>query len=140
MNNNDAMLYKSCQKLAEDECANCENGRCLLSDQPCRRHLFNYRYKIIDGAINCDYFIDAVLPSDEELNRLIHQILETERDLWTEDEIAEDIVETQLRRCIDCGKHFIPASNRQKRCKACGAKATKSINANSHRQRYWANK
>ena len=66
----DKSIIRSCKTLAEKSCANFSNRYCLPEDRAC--HLINARYPDIhDGAIDCDYFITAVLPSDKALHRLV---------------------------------------------------------------------
>lgn len=52
------------RKLARKECCNCVNGNRLLLDdgEPCRCVQLISRY-----GINCNYFLNAVLPAEKEL-------------------------------------------------------------------------
>ena len=58
------------RKLARKECCNCVNGNCLLLDdgEPCRCVQLISRY-----GINCNYFLNAVLPAEKELYEEILQ-------------------------------------------------------------------
>ena len=58
------------RKLARKECYNCVNGNCLLLDdgEPCRCVQLISRY-----GINCNYFLNAVLPAEKELYEEILQ-------------------------------------------------------------------
>lgn len=58
------------RKLARKECCNCVNGNCLLLDdgEPCRCVQIISRY-----GINCNYFLNAVLPAEKELYEEILQ-------------------------------------------------------------------
>ena len=63
----DKQILKSIKALARGECANYDRGNCLLTDERC--HLVNPNYESIhDGAIDCDYFLECVLPADWSLN------------------------------------------------------------------------
>ena len=67
-------IIKSIKALARGECANYQNGMCLETDQRC--HLINPRYDSIrDGMIDCDYFLECVLPADWDLNDLVSYAL-----------------------------------------------------------------
>ena len=62
----DKQILKSIKALARGECANYDRGNCLLTDERC--HLVNPSYESIhDGAIDCDYFLECVLPADWSL-------------------------------------------------------------------------
>ena len=108
----DNQIQRSIRQLAQKECANYDNGSCLPKDRPC--HVINPAYKTIhDGAVNCDYFLRAVLPLQPELNTAVwHELLSEEEEAgegWKE--------------CVRCHKPFIPGSNRQRYCADCGAAA-----------------
>lgn len=99
----DKSIIRSCKALAERACANFSNRYCLPEDRAC--HLINTRYPDThDGAIDCDYFITAVLPSDKELHRLVLSRLFD----------AGDRAPAHTRECTRCGQHYVPASPRQK--------------------------
>ena len=55
-------------RLARDECANCDNGNCLLLDDgdECRCVQL-----LSISSISCRYFRDAVLPLDRKLHAQI---------------------------------------------------------------------
>ena len=70
----DKQILKSIKALARGECANYSYGNCLLTDERC--HLVNPDYESIhDGAIDCDYFLECVLPADWNLNDLVSYAL-----------------------------------------------------------------
>ena len=70
MNQIENQIQRSIRQLAQKECANYDNGSCLPEDRPC--HVINPAYRTIhDGAVNCDYFLRAVLPLQPELNTAI---------------------------------------------------------------------
>ena len=61
MNQIENQIQRGIRQLAQKECANYDNGSCLPADRPC--HVISPAYKTIhDGAVNCDYFLRAVLP------------------------------------------------------------------------------
>ena len=100
---------RSIRQLAQKECTNYDNGCCLLGDRSC--HVISPIYKTVhDGAVNCDYFLEAVLPLQPELNTTVwHEICRGE------DQAGED-----WKECVRCHKSFILGSNRQRYCTSCG--------------------
>ena len=140
--NAEFILRKRCLELALALCANCdEEGNCLWTNTPCKTTLMNRKYMIADGALDCDWFMTAVLPSDAELHRTICAMIDAERDMGrngAESAVVPDAA--KLRQCMDCGKLFTPAGNRQMRCAACRIKAKQKSNAAVHRHRYWEKK
>ena len=62
----DNQIIRSAKQLTQKECANYADGACVPEDCPC--HLINPAYKTIhDGAIDCDWFVQVVLPLQPEL-------------------------------------------------------------------------
>ena len=60
-------ILKSIKALAAGECANYHGGFCAETDRRC--HLINPKYDSIrDGMIDCDYFLECVLPANWELS------------------------------------------------------------------------
>lgn len=56
-------ILKHIRALAHEECANYHAGNCALTDERC--HIINTNYQSVqDGAIDCDYFLEVVLPAD----------------------------------------------------------------------------
>lgn len=107
----DKQILKSIKTLARGECANYAHGNCLLTDERC--HLVNPNYKSIhDGAIDCDYFMECVLPADWDLNDLVSYAL------WYDEEDEEELP-SNMKRCEECQKPYVFTSNRQKYCSAC---------------------
>jgi len=53
---------------------------------------------LIDGAVDCDYFLECVLPINPDLNRII----------WAELLREEDVVRPNEKTCAWCGGVFIP--------------------------------
>lgn len=116
-------LIHQCKLLAAKECANYDNRLCLPEDRPC--HVINTRYATIhDGAIDCDWFLEAVLPGSAELNRLVwHELL---------NETVQPVSGT--RKCERCGEPYVPASPRQKYCVPCGKAVRKRQNREKQRR------
>ena len=111
----DKQVVKSIKTLAKDECANYMQGNCLLTEKRC--HLINPNYPSIhDGAIDCDYFLECVLPASWELNDLIAYALWYDDDDDEEDDAA---LPSNLKLCAECQKPFVFTNNRQKYCTAC---------------------
>ena len=119
----DKSIIRSCKALAERACANFSNRYCLPEDRAC--HLINTRYPDThDGAIDCDYFITAVLPSDKELHRLVLSRLFD----------AGECTPAYTRACVRCGQRYAPASPRQKYCASCGAVMRQQRNREKQRR------
>ena len=83
--------------LIPKRCTNYDHGNCLLLDDgetcQCVQMISEYR-------IYCTYFMDTVLPAEEDL-------------------CAEIMQPQRKKRCAVCGKAFVPGSNRQKYCPDC---------------------
>ena len=97
-------------------------GYCIADD--CLCHALHPNYTIAEGAINCDYFLTAVLPTDAELHdRVLAEIYQQQPG--------------QGKTCTLCKKPFLPRGNRQRYCSACSVEAEKKRNAQSHHRQYW---
>ena len=114
----DKQLIRSLRKLARDECANYKEGYCLETDKRC--HVISEKFDTVhDGAINCDYFLECVLPANRELNDLVAYAL------WYDGADLDQGLPRNVKRCPMCGRIFEFTSNRQIYCKACTVKAAK---------------
>jgi len=105
-------ILKSIKALAAGECANYRGGFCAETDQRC--HVINPNYDSVhDGAIDCDYFLECVLPADWNLKDLVAYAL------WYDE--AEDEVNpsTGMKLCEECQQPFTIMSNHQKYCPRC---------------------
>ena len=126
MNTLDKQILRSIKQLARNECANYFNGYCLPEDRPC--HVVNPAYQTIhDGAVDCDYFLSAVLPLQPELNTAV----------WHEIFREEGQAGEGWKECTRCHKPFIPGSNRQRYCANCGI-AAKQARSREKQRRYRA--
>ena len=128
MNIPEKQILRSIKQLAQKECANYFNGVCIPTDKQC--HVVNPAYQTVHyGAVDCDYFLSAVLPLQPELNTAVwHEILRDEGQAgegWKE--------------CTCCQKPFIPGSNRQQYCANCGT-AMKQARGREKQRRYRARK
>lgn len=113
----DKQILKSIKALARGECANYDRGNCLLTDERC--HLVNPNYESIhDGAIDCDYFLDCVLPAEWNLNDLVSYAL------WYDEE-DENPLPHGMKRCEICQNPFVPTHAKQKYCKGCAETANR---------------
>ena len=85
------------QNIAVEECANCDEGNCLLLDdgEPC------ICPQSISHSLWCRYFLTAVLPAH--------------RDLY-----FKLCGHGSEKRCEICGQPFYPKSNRGQYCSSCG--------------------
>lgn len=105
----DKQLLRRCSNLARAECCNFHTKDCVVDD--CHCHLINPRYPTIaEGALDCDWFMEAVLPRDTELSRLVWQALTGQ----------DGPSRNRGRLCEICRNSFIPTSHRQKYCISCG--------------------
>ena len=117
-------LQKCIKNLAKAECANYQRNMCLLDDKPC--HIINPEYGTIhDGAIDCDWFMEAVLPADWDLNDLVWYAL------WYDDD--PDEIPEGMRACEVCKKPFVPTHQKQKYCKRCA----ENVNRKKTRERMY---
>lgn len=97
--------------------------------EDCACHVIHPIYSIRDGGVNCDYFLEAVLPANENLHTRV----------WAEIRRAlDEPVDEPTKACVKCGKAFIPNGNRQKYCSVCGAEAEKQKRRERQRKKYWA--
>ncbi len=70
----DRLVLHKCCDLAHHECANWQRGKCVERDKSCKSHLINPIFASIkDGALNCDWFQQAVLPLDPTLEKEVRQ-------------------------------------------------------------------
>ena len=87
---------RGCKKLIRKRCCNYKHGNCLRLDdgkaRPCPQ--------IRSNILKCMWFVNAVLPTDVELEA--------------------DIMKGRLERmCCICGKPITSTSNHAKYCAAC---------------------
>ncbi len=103
-------IIRRIRKLAAKECCNWYNGICLPYDCPC--WVINPAYSAVhDGCVDCDWFIQAVLPLQPELQSAYRH------EIFREEGAAGE----GWKKCLQCHKRFIPGSNRQQYCSDCGA-------------------
>ena len=102
---------RQCNRLIKRLCANFDDGNCLLLDdgEPC------VCPQTISYSLLCRYFRNAVLPADKEL--------------------YAEIFKQRTYRCAECGEAFVPNSNRQKYCTACGKRIHRKQKTESERRR-----
>jgi len=100
-------LIRQIKTLAHKECCNYVDGKCVY-DHNC--YVINPRYPTVhDGAIDCDYFLESVLPLEPELKK----------NVWAELLHDEDMTLPPEKNCARCGQPFVPGSNRQQYCAHC---------------------
>lgn len=123
MSQQDTHIMRSIKQLARKECANYTNGFCLPANRPC--HVLNPAYNTIhDGAVDCDYFLFAILPLDWELNTAV----------WHEIYRGEDQTGAGWKECVLCHKPFIPGSNQQRYCASCGTSSKQAWSREKQRR------
>lgn len=129
-------ILQEAARLAKRECANYDDGYCFMDDQ--FRRAVMPGHTIHDGAIDCTYFLDAVLPLDKELHEaIVNRLHHDEYAPWINLDGTEP-QEFALKQCSSCGKYFTPKSNRQRYCASCAVEAERKRNAKSHRVQYWS--
>lgn len=102
--------------LVKSDCSNYEKfyHECLLTDG------FGCALET-SLHLDCDYFIDCVLPIDKTL----------------EAEILGN--RNSLKKCVCCGKEFVPGSNRAKYCPVCAKEVHRKQKNESARKKYASN-
>ena len=115
----DGFLYRmtpkqflTAKKLIRESCCNYDNGSCLALDcgETC------VCPQSISRSVSCKWFRWAVLPQDKAL----------EAEIFSND---------HLKRCAECGRSFVPKSNRAKYCEGCAVKVHRRQKAASERKR-----
>lgn len=129
--------------LLRKECANFDNGTCLIYEEPC--FVYNDRWSVHDGAMNCDYFNNAVLPLNKDLETSVWN--EIDRDDESKRKINAPIVlkypekdgkeqeQRDVKRCIACKLLFYPSSDRQARCDTCREQERKETRRTRRKER-----
>lgn len=113
----DQLIAERCCLLAKAECANYYNGLCLTDDGKC--HLIGSYPTIHDGKINCDWFLEAVLPCDKELSVYVWSEIFRDETLYEDDETEPVSEGLPFRHCAICGNEFFPKTYNQKFCMDC---------------------
>ena len=106
--------FRAVKKMTRAECANNDNGYCLLLDdgEPCKC------VQAISYSLLCRYFREAVLPADKQLYTEIMQENPTLNSL-----------------CKICGGEYKAGSNRAKYCPDCARKVRRRQKAEQERKR-----
>ena len=111
MNN---MLIRKIRTLAHKECCNFIDGKCI-EDRECA--VINSRYPTIhDGAVDCDYFLEVVLPADWDLQDLVAYALWYGRD---DSDTAEETYPQSLRQCDICHQPYWHTAGEPACCVDC---------------------
>lgn len=100
-----------CNRLIKRLCANYDDGNCLLLDDG-ETHICP---QTISYSLLCKYFRNAVLPAEKGL--------------------CAEIFCERTYHCTECGAVFVPNSNRQKYCAACGKRIHRIQKTESERRR-----
>lgn len=99
---------KQANALIREGCCNFDSGNCILFDDTCPQ--------MISASLCCRWFRWAVLPQDAVL----------ENSLFGTEE---------AKRCTECGRPFIPNSNRGKYCPICAPIVRRRQKAENERKR-----
>ena len=100
---------KRANALIRKTCCNYDDGNCLPLGGVCPQ--------TISASVCCKWFRWAVLPQDKSLE-------------------AEIFQSSSVKRCDECGKAFVPGSNRARYCPACAPKVRRrQKNANDRKHR-----
>lgn len=97
--------------LIHKMCCNYIDNQCIMLDCECPQS--------ISYSICCKWFRQAILPQDKAL-------------------FAELITPDSKKKCVICGKAFVPKSNRAKYCSDCSVKERnrhKALNERRYRNR-----
>lgn len=100
---------KRANALIHKLCCNCIDGQCIMLDCECPQS--------ISYSVCCKWFRQSVLPQNEAL-------------------FAELILADSKKKCVVCGKAFVPKSNRAKYCADCSVKERnrrKALNERKYR-------
>ena len=68
---------------------------------------------IDDGSLDCDYFLDCVLPADWSLNDLVAYAM------WYDEDSDDAGLPARMKRCAMCREPFTVTNNRQRYCPTC---------------------
>jgi len=101
---------KLAARLVEKNCCNYWNGSCLLLEDGEMRSC----PQRISYSVCCWWFRNAVLPSARELE-------------------AEIFNNSLFKRCVRCGKKYLPGSNRSLYCPYCAS----MVRRQKDRERKW---
>lgn len=89
-----------------------------MTDRPC--DAISSTYTIHDGGISCEWFMNAVLPTNESLYAAVMtELMKTENAPWVKGVGESYTAQPVLKACCLCGKPFLPGSNRAKYCAEC---------------------
>ena len=109
---------RAVRRLIQTMCSNYDHGTCLQTGRACAQRDKPFLF--------CDWFYEAVLPLDKELNLFLTA---TRRDA------ARPAPTADAKQCILCGQCFQPGSNRAKYCKACAASVHREQKRQSEQRR-----
>lgn len=103
--------------LIRHRCCNCVDGNCILLDdgEPCPCP------QLLTYSLICKWFRRAVLPDSPALQN-------------------EIVLHKGKKLCAECGRGFIPASNRAKYCPDCAKIVRRRREAARLRARYYTGK
>lgn len=99
---------KQIHTLVRTQCCNYNDGNCSARDNGQARKCL----QMISVTTICDWFTEAVLPLNPELQKDVFKI--------------KDVVKS---KCKTCGKPFVPNSNSAKFCKNCVLSARRKTQA-----------
>ena len=99
---------KKTNALIRESCCNFDNRNCILFDDLCPQ--------MITSSLCCSWFRWAVLPQDRMLENSM-------------------IGKAEVKRCTECGKSFVPNSNRAKYCSGCAPIVHRRQKTESERRR-----
>ena len=99
---------KKTNALIRESCCNFDNRNCILLDDLCPQ--------MITSSLCCRWFRWAVLPQDRMLENSL-------------------IGKADTKRCKECGKLFVPNSNRAKYCSGCASIVHRRQKTESERRR-----
>lgn len=110
-------LIQAIERGVVKNCANYDDGMCLLKDKPCvwKEEEVNpdteKPYPFGDKGITCPYLRKAVLPGNKNVEKMYYAFLDDYDGRVDLDVVADT--------CERCKTPIIKASNRQKYCAGC---------------------
>lgn len=113
----DQKLIQAIERGVVKNCANYDDGMCLLKDKPCvwKEEEINpdtgKPYPFGDKGITCPYLRKAVLPGNKNVERMYYAFLDDYDGRVDLDVVADT--------CERCKTPIIKSNNRQKYCAKC---------------------
>lgn len=125
-------LIQAIERGVVKNCANYDDGMCLLKDKPCvwKEEEINpdtdKQYPFGDKGITCPYLRKAVLPGNKNVEKMYYAFLDDYDGRVDLDAVTDT--------CERCRTPIIKASNRQRFCLSCASAQRKMKEAARQRR------